>query len=54
MKKRIFFKKMNSFRVKSPITNIIGDNIFEGMTYMFNILLLFDFVLDFQNKNKFL
>jgi len=29
-------------RIKSPITKIKGDNIFEGMIYRFYILLLFE------------
>jgi len=28
------------------------NNIFEGMTYRFYILLLIEFVFDFQNKQK--
>lgn len=28
------------------------DNIFEGLTYRFYILLLNDFIFDFQNKKK--
>ena len=35
-------------RVKSPITKKINNNIFEGKTYRFYILLLFDF----QNKQN--
>jgi len=30
----------------SPITKIIEDNIFEGMTYRFYIFLLFDYVIE--------
>lgn len=30
---------------------MIKDNIFEWHTYRYYILLLFDFVFDFQNKN---
>jgi len=41
-----------NFRVKSPITKIIEDNIFECMAYQFYILLLFGFEFDFQNKKK--
>jgi len=35
-------------RINLPITNTI-----EGMTYLFNILLLFDFVLNFEIKIMF-
>ena len=43
---------LSNLRVKSLITKIINNNIFEGMTYRFYILLLFDFVFDFQNKQN--
>jgi len=39
---------LSNLRVKSPITK--KNNIFERMTYRHYILLLFDFVFDFQNK----
>jgi len=42
----------NNLRVKSAITKKIENNILEGMTYRFYILLLFDFAFDFQNKQK--
>jgi len=42
----------SNFRVKSPITKNIENNILEGITYRFYILLLFDIVFDFQNKQK--
>jgi len=35
-------------RVKPPITIIIENKFFEGFTYRIYILLLFDFVFDFQ------
>jgi len=38
---------LGNLRVKSTITNIIGDNIFEGLTYYLYILLLLDFVFEF-------
>jgi len=49
----VIFEYLIYFRVKSPIIKIIEDNIFEGMTNRFYILLLFDFVFDFQKKNNF-
>jgi len=42
-----------NLRVKSVIITIIEDNIFEGMTYRFYNLFHFDFVFDFQNKQKY-
>jgi len=36
-----FFMFISSLRVKLPITKKIENNIFEGMTYRFYILLLF-------------
>jgi len=41
-------------RVITPITKKTENNVFEGMTCRFYILLLFDFVykVDFQNKQK--
>jgi len=41
---------LTNLGLKSP--KIREDNIFEGMTYECYILLLFDFVFDFQNKKK--
>lgn len=38
--------------MKSPITKIKEDIIFDGMTYRFCILLLFDLVFDSQNNEK--
>jgi len=43
---------LSNFRVKSPITKIKENNIFEYITYRSNILLLVYFVFDFQNKKK--
>jgi len=53
-KKMIFFKNWFCVknREKSLIIKIIEVNIFKGFTYctnIFYILLLFDFVSDFQN-----
>jgi len=45
---RIFSIFFSNLRVKSPIKKKIDNNIFEGMTYRFYILLLFDF----QNKQN--
>jgi len=45
---------LSNLRVKSLITKKIENNIFDGMTYRLCILLLFDFVFDFQNKQKML
>jgi len=36
------------------LTKKKDNNIFEGMKYRFYILLLFDFVFDFQKKQKML
>jgi len=41
-----------NLRVKSPITKNMENNIFEGMTYRYYILVLFEFVLYFQNKRQ--
>jgi len=43
---------LSNLSVKSPIIKKIDNNIFEGMTYQYYISLLFDFVFDFQNKQK--
>jgi len=41
--------------LESPVTKIIGHNIFESMTtHRFYILFLFVLIFDFQNKNKVL
>jgi len=48
----IFSMFLSNFGVKSLITKEIANNMFERMTYRFYILFLFDFVLDFQNKQK--
>jgi len=52
--RRIIFSMtfLSNLRVKSHITKNIENNIFEGITYQYYILLLFDFVIDFQNKQK--
>jgi len=43
---------LSILRVKSPIVkkDKNKNNIFEGMTYQYYILLLFDSEFDFQNK----
>jgi len=43
---------LSNLRVKFPIIKKIENNIFEGMTNRFYILILFDFVLKFKNKQK--
>jgi len=42
-----------NLRVKLLIKKSIEDNILEGITYWFYIILLLDFVLDIQNKKNF-
>jgi len=49
LRRIIFYKFLSNLRVKSPITKKMDNNIFEGMTYRFYILLLFDFVFDIKN-----
>jgi len=43
---------LSNLRVKSPITKKIENNVFEGITYRYHILVLFNFVFYFQNKQK--
>jgi len=43
---------LSNLRVKSPNIKWIEDNIFEGIFWHIDFILLFDFVFDFQNKKK--
>jgi len=52
LRKIIFSISLNNLRVKSPITKKVKNNNFEGMTYWFYILLLFDFIFNLQHKQK--
>lgn len=50
--KIVYFLFLSYLRViKLLISKIIKNNIFEGMKNWFYILLLLDFVFDFQKKN---
>jgi len=43
---------LSNLRVKSRIIKIIENNILGGITYRYYISLLFDFVFNFQSKQK--
>jgi len=47
----MFTKFLNSL-TKSSITKKINNNAFERITYQHYILLLFDFIFDFQIKHN--
>jgi len=52
LRRTIFSVFINNLGVKSRITLKIKNYTFGGMIYRYYILLLIDFVFDFQNKQK--